>query len=102
MDFDSGKWQEMSLPEQLGNAGSDFERALRWKEKGQIQLFTKAANRTLEQLDLTLTDKRWTSYRRQEIARLREETCRSLFTGENNKPAGLQKYFLSMATLARK
>lgn len=102
MDFDSGKWQSMSLPEQLGNVGSDFERALRWKEKGQTQLFIKAANRTLEQLDLTLTDKRWTSYRRQEIARLREETCRSLFTEENNKPAGLQKYFLSMATLARK
>lgn len=102
MDFDSNKWQSMSLAEQLGNVGSDFERALRWKERGQTQLFTKAANRTLEQLDLTLTDKRWTSYRRQEIARLRDEACRSLFTNEDNQPAGLQKYFLSMATLARK
>lgn len=102
MNFDSEKWQNMSLAEQLGNAGSDFERALRWKGKGQTQLFVKAANRTLEQLDLTLTDRRWSGCRRQEIARLREETCRALFMDENNKPAGLQKYFLLMATLARK
>ena len=100
--MDKVKWQKMTLAEQLGNAGSDFDRALRWKQKGQIQLFNQAADRTLEQLDLTLTDERWQSHRRQEIARLREETCRSLFTDENNDPAGLQKYFLSMATLARK
>lgn len=101
MDFDATKWHAMSLAQQLGNVGSDFERALRWKQKGQTQLFDKAASRTLEQLDLTLSDKRWQGLRRQEIARLREETTRSLFTDDDNNPAGLQKYFLSMATLTR-
>lgn len=101
MEFDEGKWQAMSLAEQLGNAGSDFGRARRWKEKGQAELLARAANRTLAQLDLTLTDKRWQGRRRREMARLREEVCRSLFTDENNDPAGLEKFFLSMATLAR-
>lgn len=102
MDFDINKWHSMSLAEQLGNAGSDFDRALRWKQKGQADLFNKAASRTLDQLDLTLADNRWKNLRRQEIARLREETARLLFTNDDNKPAGLQRYFLSMASLARK
>ena len=101
-NLSSVKWQTLSLAEQLGNAGSDFERALRWKEKGQTALFDKAVSRTLEQLDLTLADGRWRSHRRREIARLREETCRTFFTSGHNEPSGLQKYYLSMAALARK
>ena len=102
MDFDSNKWHQLSLAAQLGNAGSDFDRALRWKQKGKTELFNKAASRTLEQLDLTLSDNRWQNFRRQEIARLREEATRALFTNDDNDSVGLQKYFLSMASLARK
>ncbi len=37
-DLAAGRWYSLSLAEQLGNVGSDFERALRWKEKKQEKL----------------------------------------------------------------
>lgn len=103
MDFDKTKWHTMTLAKQLGNVGSDFERAMRWKLKGEGDLFNAAAKRIIEQLDLTLTDKRWRNHRRQEIARLRDETCRALFeTMDEKQYKFLQKYFMAMAILARK
>ncbi|MEX1997516.1 MAG: hypothetical protein WEA04_02450 [Candidatus Andersenbacteria bacterium] len=97
------EWEKMSLAEQLGNVGSDYERALRWKEKNQPLLFKNAAARTLEQLDRTLTNPKLLPVRRREIARLRDEVCSVLFENEKatQSSRGLQKYFLSMATLAR-
>jgi hypothetical protein len=93
----------MSLAEQLGNVGSDFERALRWKEKKQTQLFNNATARTLELLDLTIKDVRWQNNRLQELTRLREEVFKELSSESNNQTSikGLQKYFLSMAHAAR-
>jgi hypothetical protein len=93
----------MTLPEQLGNIGSDFERAVRWKEKNAA-LFEKAAGRTLELMDLTLSDKRWHNHRLVELARLREEMCSLLFGSplSSHSIEGLKKYFLAMATLAQK
>lgn len=96
-------WHTLSLAEQLGNAGSDFERVLRWRAKGQQDLRDAAFVRTLEQLDLTLKDSRWAGSRRREIARLRDEVCHEvLYRNDRQSAAGLQKYFLAMATLARK
>lgn len=98
-----GKWFTMTLAQQLGNVGSDFERALRWKTKQQQGLFTSAAARTLELLDLTLADPRFSAHRRRELARLRDEVCKELFS-EEITPAttrDLQRYFLAMATLAQ-
>jgi hypothetical protein len=98
-----GKWFTMTLAQQLGNVGSDYERALRWQNKRR-RLFTGAVTRTLELLDLTLADRRWQGPRRREIARLRDEVCRELL-GENINGVSarqLQRYFLSMAALARK
>ena len=93
----------MTLAEQLGNVGSDFERALRWKEKNKVELFESSAARTLELLDLTLADRRWHSHRRRELARLREEVCKELFFEKigSGSGRGLQRYFLSMASLVR-
>ena len=31
----SGRWNELSLIEQLGNVGSEIERALKWKKKNK-------------------------------------------------------------------
>lgn len=98
------QWFTMTLAEQLGNIGSDFERAVRWKEKQQPELFDSAIARMLELLDLTLADKRWYNHRLKELARLREEVCATLFGDRFNDQAinGLQHYFLSMASLARR
>lgn len=100
----AGRWQTMTLAEQLGNVGSDFERAIRWREKRQEKLFDSAASRTLELIDLTLADQRWHNYRLTELARMRDEVCSALFADQPSPTStrGLQKYFLSMASLAQR
>jgi hypothetical protein len=73
------------------------------EKKKQEKFFDSAATRTLELIDLTLADKRWHNYRLTELARLRDEVCSVLYT-ENSFSAstqGLQRYFHSMAYLAR-
>lgn len=94
----------MTLAEQLGNVGSDFERALRWREKKQEKLFDAAATRTLELIDLTLADRRWHNHRLTELARMRDEVCFALFTDDFSPTSikGLQKYFLAMAREAQR
>ena len=95
-------WYHLSLCEQLGNVGSDYERTLRWKAKGQQELFDNSFARTLEQIDLTLSDNRWAGARRREIARLREEVCHEIMHRDDpESAAGLQRYFLAFATAAR-
>lgn len=98
----SGRWQEMSLAEQLANVGSEFGRAVNWRLKNQPNFFEKAFVRMLELLDLTIADQRWHNHRLQELTRLREEVCREL-TVEigNSKTDDLQKYFLQFGILAR-
>lgn len=102
-DLAHGRWFTLTLAQQLGNIGSDFDRALYWKQKGHERLFASAAARTLELLDLTLADRRLNSPRRKEMARLRDEVCRELFVSNNVNESShsLQRYFLSMATLAQ-
>lgn len=98
------EWSSLTLAEQLGNVGSEFERAVRWRQRGQKQLAWSAAKRTLEQLDNTLADQRHVGSRRREIARLRDEVCDVLFSDELKLQSAqqLQRYFLSMAILAQR
>ncbi len=102
-DLANGRWFVLSLADQLGNVGSEFERALHWKEKNQLPMFQKAMARMLELLDLTIADTRWHNHRLQELTRLREEVCQELFSNSmrTDSTQGLQNYFLSLATLAR-
>lgn len=103
-EFVKQRWQTMTLAQQLGNVGSDYERALKWKKLQKPELFSNAARRTLAQLDMTLTDSRHRGPRRREIARVREVVCGELFSSSLNPAISstLAKYFLSMAILARK
>lgn len=94
------KWQQMSLPEQLGNIGSEYERALNWKQKNQPAMFEKASSRMLELFDLTLADIRWHGPRLKELCRARENACLELSDQAQN-PEGLKKYFFKFAILAR-
>ncbi len=97
-----GRWQTLSLPEQLGNIGSEVHRA-RMAEHGQRTRFLNACDRALELFDLTLDDPRWRG-RLREIARAQEVFCDTVLGGEEygDSLESLEKYFDPFALLARK
>ena len=97
-----GRWQTMSLAEQLGNIGSEVHRA-RLAEHTHETRFLNARDRALELFDLTLTDRRWHG-RLREIARSREVFCDAAFGGKEygSTLENLEKYFDQFALLARK
>jgi len=94
----------MTLAEQLGNVGSDYERALRWKQKGNTEYFENAFARMLELLDLTIADPRWRNHRLKELCRLRELVCDELVNDvrEYPDPRDFKNYFYFFAYTARK
>ena len=96
-----GKWFRLSLCEQLGNIGSEVNRALQWQDKNQTN-FENAVNRTLELFDLTLSDLRWKK-RLREIARARELFCDAITGGKEYKSSlkDLDRYFFPYAFCAR-
>ena len=98
----SGKWQELSLVEQLGNIGSEVSRAFRWQGKDE-EIFQKAVERALELFDLTLEDSRWRG-RLCEIARAREVFCDAFLGGKEygSTPEDLNRYFLQFGLAARR
>lgn len=93
----------MSLAEQLGNVGSEYERALQWKQRGDQNHFEKAFDRMLELLDLTIADERWRNHRLKELVRLREVVCEELLAGNGAaSDSDLRNYFLYFGLLARR
>lgn len=83
-----GRWETMPLAKQMGNIGSEISRALRWKNKGNIERMTSCLDRALELIDLSL---RWAQKEQnqkahpgalRELARLREVVC-DYFLGNN-------------------
>ena len=96
------RWYMMSLPEQLGNIGSEVGRA-RSAEDGNPHRFEGAVNRALYLFDLTLSDSRW-GMRRVEVGRAREIFCDAITGGKeyNSKLADLEKYFMDFAIYARR
>ena len=97
------RWQSMSLMAQLGNVGSEVERAFRAHESGKEERFERALSRALELFDLTANDPRWRGHRRREVLRAREQFCRAFFDegAEPGLVAYLRKYFLQFAVAAR-
>jgi len=97
----AGRWQMLSLAEQLANVGSDVARAHRWQEKDPL-LCEKAFVRALELLDLSIGDARWKG-RRKELTRVRELLCDAMFGGKEygSDLAGLDRYFYPFAVAAR-
>lgn len=99
----TGRWNDLSLVEQLGNVGSEVERALRWKEKGNVEYGTRAFERALELLDLTLACPA-NRFRLREVARTREILV-DFFSGENEygtSGESLRRYFLQFGVAARR
>lgn len=99
----AGRWQTLPLMEQLGNIGSEVERALRAHALGRGDRFEPALVRALELFDLTANDPRWSGHRRREVLRAREQFCRVFFDSEVETGLSeyLQKYFLQFAMAAR-
>jgi hypothetical protein len=101
-DLAAGRWEQLSLAEQLANVGSEVGRMLRWRERNE-HLATGAFDRALELLDLTLADPRWRT-RLREIARARELLCDAAAGGGlyDTRLEELDRYFLAFAVSARK
>ena len=99
----AGRWQELSLAEQMGNIGSEVSRALNRQGKDE-NLFWGAVDRALELFDLTLEDPRWRKGGRlREIARAREVSVEAVFVGAayGSTFEGLLPYFDHCAISAR-
>ena len=96
------RWFTLSLPEQLGNIGSEVGRACTWQGKDD-QSFWGAITRALELFDLTQEDQRWTK-RRSEIDRARESFADAVLGGEEYQStlSDMEKYFMQFALLARR
>lgn len=96
-----GKWQTLSLIEQLGNVGSEVGRAAKWQSRDKKN-YESASKRALELLDLTIQDARWRG-RLKEITRSREFFCGAIL-GVNSYQTTLQdldRYFSQFALAAR-
>jgi hypothetical protein len=76
-----GRWQKMSLCEQMAHIGSEVSRALSWQKKKNREYCLKAVNRGLELIDLSLGAAH-TYPRLKEIGRLREALV-DYFYGSN-------------------
>lgn len=76
-----GRWGRFSIYEQLANVGSEVERAISWKNKGDQEYSQKAAERALELLSFTINEYKSFS-RLKELTRLYEVLV-DYFWGEN-------------------
>ncbi|HSQ32466.1 MAG TPA: hypothetical protein VLN49_21565 [Gemmatimonadaceae bacterium] len=99
-----GRWRTLTLTEQLGNVGSEVDRALRARAQGRADRFEHALVRALELFDLTASDPRWKLHQRREVLRAREQFCRVFYdeTAEPDLADYLRKYFLQFAVAARR
>lgn len=89
----SGNWSNLSLSEQMANVGSEVERAINWKNKGNSIYSQKAFERALELLDLTISCSNKSSLK--ELTRTREVLV-DYFIGDNQYSSSddlWRKYF---------
>lgn len=101
-----GRWFKLSTLEQLGNIGSEVERALNWRKKGDNLTSQQAFERALDLFDLTIDDARYINSHGslKEICRAREVVC-DYFAGDNqyqSSDESLRNYFFPFALAARK
>lgn len=94
-------WQEFGLSEQLGNVGSEVNRALQWRGRDEA-LYNNSLARAFELLDMTIQDLRWKTGLK-EITRARELLGDAMYGGEEYKTSleDLNDYFFQFALAAR-
>ncbi len=96
------RWFTLSLPEQLGNIGSEVGRAAKWQGKDDAS-FWGATARALELFDLTREDPRWRQ-RRPELDRARESFADAVLGGQEYQSTlpDLERYLMHFAFFARR
>lgn len=102
-ELKNGRWNQLSLVEQMAHVGSEVERALLAKEKNNSSRMNQAFERALELLDFSLEAAN-NRTRLKEIARTREVIA-DYFLDDNQFNSSsdfLRKYFLQFALAARK
>lgn len=77
----AGRWKNLSFIEQMANVGSEVERTILWRKKGNDLYSQKAFTRALELLDLTIADSK-NKGKIRELTRTREALV-DYFFGEN-------------------
>lgn len=90
----AGRWQKLNFMEQMAHIGSEIERAIVWKKKGNDLYSQEAISRGLELLSLTIDDSR-NKKRLKELTRLYEILV-DFFFGDNQYGSSnllWQKYF---------
>ena len=98
----SGRWQKLSFFGQMANIGSEVERAIGWRKKGNDLYSRKAAKRALELLFFTIGDLK-NKNRLKELTRLYEVLV-DYFFGQNQYSSSdclWQKYFYAFNYAAR-
>ena len=98
----AGRWKELSLCEQLANVGSEVERTILWKAKGNPDYSRKAFERALELLDITIRDIK-NRKRLREIVRVREALVDHFYFNNDYQSTDLSwhNYFYSFNYAAR-
>lgn len=96
----AGRWSTFSLAEQLGNIGSEVNRAMR--ARGDTNRYNNAVSRALELFELTISDPRWRK-RLKELTRARELFCAAVLGSDEYKTSleDLDRYFYYFALAAR-
>lgn len=98
----AGRWNELSLAEQMGNIGSEVGRILRWRNKDE-KFYQNSFARTLELLDLTIRDPRWKN-RLKELTRAREFLVDAVLGGSvyGSRLEELDRYFFQFTSAAQR
>ena len=93
----AGRWFKLSLIEQLANVGSEIERTINWKRKGDDEASRNAFFRALELLYLTVEDPK-NKGRLREVLRTREALIdHFVYDNEyNTTDEQWQKYFYQL------
>jgi len=92
----NGRWFEFSRIEQMANVGCDVDRAIRWRQKGDLENSRKAFERALELLQFTIADPKNKNCLR-ELTRIKE-AIGSYFFHDNiygYTEKSLHKYFFN-------
>lgn len=93
-----GRWNSFSFIDQMANVGTDFERALDWRKRGDTENSDAALWRGIELLAFTMQDPK-NKKRRKELARIKEVML-DYFYGDNQygyTDEALHNYFYFFA-----